>query len=178
MAYFAGGILGGMAGSAFVKSMGNRMNAVKEGDSSSLEGRTMYASRETGLATDASSGGNNKNINILLTREKELGSTTLGSFSITDSDGTVLQEGYMLEPAGPSSTVSGKDKRIPVGDYSVGSYKSSKFGDSFIISNSDVSVSRGILIHKGNYHSDTSGCLLPGSSYGTSDGNYHVLRDC
>jgi len=31
LAYFAGGILGGMAGAAFVKSMGNRMNAVKEG---------------------------------------------------------------------------------------------------------------------------------------------------
>jgi len=33
LAYFAGGILGGMAGAAFVKSMGNRMNAVKEGQS-------------------------------------------------------------------------------------------------------------------------------------------------
>ena len=31
LAYFAGGILGGMAGSAFVKSMSSRMNAVKEG---------------------------------------------------------------------------------------------------------------------------------------------------
>ena len=77
-----------MAGSAFVKSMGNRMNAVKEGDSSSLEGRTMYASRETDSMTDASSG--LKTINVV---KQKNGSTvyTRGTGKVIVAEGVTVK---------------------------------------------------------------------------------------
>jgi hypothetical protein len=33
---------------------------------------------------------------------------------------------------------------------------------------------RRILIHQGNFHTNTLGCLLPGSSYSNVNGNYVV----
>jgi len=65
------------------------MNAVKEGNLSSLEGRTMYASRDTGIATDASS-----------VRRKELHfdgnklSVVKGSKTIYSTSATSGQSGY------------------------------------------------------------------------------------
>jgi hypothetical protein len=101
---------------------------------------------------------------IILNREKEGSDYTIGEY--TTSDGSA--SGYMLEPAGPSTTTAGKDKRIPSGVYDVDSYSSQDFPDNFIISNSDVSKVRKILIHIGNDGGDTSGCLLPGKTAGNS----------
>jgi hypothetical protein len=97
---------------------------------------------------------------IILNRENEGSDYTTGEYTTTDGSAS----GYMLEPAGPSTTTAGKDKRIPAGVYDVNRHSSKKFPDNFIISNSDVSKSRGILIHKGVNGSHTSGCLLPGSN--------------
>lgn len=49
---------------------------------------------------------------------------------------------------------------IPVGTYNVEKRISDKFGEHFHILN--VPGRDFILIHSGNYHSDTQGCILPG----------------
>jgi hypothetical protein len=76
--------------------------------------------------------------------------------------------GYMLEPAGPDTTASGTDKRVPAGVYDIANYSSTKFPNNFIISNSQVPTSRGILIHAGNTGKDTEACLLPGGALNSS----------
>ena len=82
--------------------------------------------------------------------------------------------GYFLEPGGPSTTIANRDKRIPSGIYLVAPYSSKKYSNHYIISNNSVSRDRYILIHSGNYHSHTLGCLLPGSSYSMVNGDYAV----
>jgi hypothetical protein len=83
--------------------------------------------------------------------------------------------GYFLEPGGPSTTKSGLDRRIPAGTYNMKWTYSKHFKTyMYLISNLEVSADRGIRMHKGNYHFETGGCLLPGSSYGVINGNYSV----
>jgi len=82
--------------------------------------------------------------------------------------------GYILELGGLSTTTANQDKRIPAGTYSIDTYSSKKYSNHYIVSNSSVSQNRRILIHSGNYHSNTLGCLLPGSSYSMVSGNYAV----
>ena len=86
-------------------------------------------------------------------------SSTVGTFTIDDDDLT----GYFLEPYGESTTESGKDKRIPTGTYLMAWHSSVKYPHNPNIYNSQVPKSRAILIHVGNYGSNTEGCLLPGS---------------
>jgi hypothetical protein len=86
-------------------------------------------------------------------------SSTTGAFTIDDDNLT----GYFLEPYGESTAESGKDKRIPTGIYSMVWHSSGKYTHNPKIYNSQVPQSRAILIHVGNYGSNTEGCLLPGS---------------
>ncbi|MCL2074106.1 MAG: DUF5675 family protein [Marinilabiliaceae bacterium] len=83
-------------------------------------------------------------------------------------------EGYFLEPKGPATTQSGQNRRIPTGTYEIKPYSSAKYKNVYIVSNENVSTDRRILIHSGNYHYHTLGCLLPGSGYGISNGDYYV----
>lgn len=107
--------------------------------------------------------------------------TTISTFTAS-GPGSQSVTGYFLEPAGPSTTISGLDRRIPAGTYNISPYSSRKFNNVYIISNEQVPESRRILIHSGNYGDDTSGCLLPGSSYynvgskGILKSNYAVRR--
>ncbi|WP_281991295.1 DUF5675 family protein [Aquimarina aggregata] len=101
-------------------------------------------------------------------------STTIGSFSIGDSD----IEGYIAEPHGKATEDSGKDKCIPLGTYKMVWHTSNKFPKNKYVSkgeaelengfpkiyNENLSKSRGILIHIGNTGQHSEGCLLPGSS--------------
>ena len=95
--------------------------------------------------------------------------------------GTKQVDGYMLEPAGPSTTQSGQDKRIPEGVYDLDNYSSAKYPDNFILSNSQVSKERKILYHIGNFGKNTEGCNMPGGtkgngSVGNSTGKFKELR--
>jgi RHS repeat-associated protein len=103
----------------------------------------------------AQSGGGN---NIIYQRTTETDQSTTGTFSIP---GTKIS-GYILEPAGPSTTKSGLDKRIPAGTYNLIRNTGTKNG--LRLYNDQVPKSRAILIHSGNYPGDTEGCLLPGST--------------
>jgi RHS repeat-associated protein len=74
------------------------------------------------------------------------------------------QSGFILEPGGPSTAKSNLDKRIPEGKYNLDNHNSTKYPGSFKLYNENVSESRKILIHAGNYGIDTEGCLLPGKT--------------
>ena len=84
-------------------------------------------------------------------RFKEVDDMTLGRFILRDGEKEVLK-GYTCEPAGPDTTQSGKDRRIPQGRYQVAWHDSPKF-----------KVRLPLLWNTG---SNTEGCVLLGSSLG------------
>jgi hypothetical protein len=59
-----------------------------------------------------------------------------------------------------------KDSRIPAGEYVCAPYSGAKFKDVYILK--DVPDRTFILIHPGNFESDTEGCILVGKSAGSS----------
>lgn len=103
-------------------------------------------------------------VTIRLTRKWETTESTIGEFTIDDSDVT----GFMLEEKGPDTTVSGQEQRVPVGTYNLEWHSGTKFKKALKLYNSQVSKARAILIHGGNTASDTEGCLLPGTTRSTN----------
>ena len=91
---------------------------------------------------------------------------TLGRFILRDGKREVLN-GYTCEPAGPDTTESGKDRRIPQGMYQIAWHDSPKFRVRLpLLWNELVPKSRRILIHAGNTGRNTEGCVLLGTSLG------------
>lgn len=72
--------------------------------------------------------------------------------------------GFMLEPPGPSTTQAGQRKRIPAGTYRIVWHDGAKYRGVVRLFNDQVPQSRAILIHVGNYPSNTDGCLLAGKT--------------
>ncbi len=62
---------------------------------------------------------------------------------------------------------------IPNGTYYAKPYSSDKFSDCIAVI--DVPGRSDILIHVGNYLTDTYGCILPGASFGEISGELAVL---
>ena len=89
---------------------------------------------------------------------------TLGRFKLFNESGILLFECYTLEL--PYINNEKKISSIPPNDYVCKLVVSPKFGIVFQVLNV---VNRGnILIHKGNFTTDTQGCILLGSSYALS----------
>ena len=105
-------------------------------------------------------------------RFKEIDDMTLGRFILRDGEKEVLK-GYTCEPAGPDTTQSGMDRRIPQGKYQITWHESPKFRARLpLLWNQQVPKSRCILIHSGNAGRNTEGCVLLGSSLGA-----HGVKD-
>lgn len=101
-----------------------------------------------------------------IVRFKEMDDMTLGRFILRDGEKEVLK-GYTCEPAGPDTTESGKDRRIPQGQYQIAWHESPKFRACLpLLYNEQVPKSRCILIHSGNTGRNTEGCVLLGNSLG------------
>lgn len=101
-----------------------------------------------------------------IVRFKEIDDMTLGRFVLHDGERVVLI-GYTCEPAGPDTTQSGMDRRIPQGRYQIVWHDSPKFRARLpLLWNDQVPKSRCILIHSGNNGRNTEGCVLLGSSLG------------
>lgn len=99
-------------------------------------------------------------------RFKEVDDMTLGRFILRDGEKEVLK-GYTCEPAGPDTTQSGMDRRIPQGRYQIAWHDSPKFRVRLpLLWNELVPKSRRILIHAGNTGRNTEGCVLLGTSLG------------
>ncbi|MFO7851906.1 MAG: DUF5675 family protein [Bacteroidales bacterium] len=111
---------------------------------------------------------------IYMKRIAESSDATLSEFFTYGLSPLMSVTGYILEPGGPPTATPNTDKRIPAGIYFIEPYSGTKHKDVYIIWNNQVPKSRAILLHIGNFHKDTEGCLLPGTSYSISNNNYVV----
>jgi RHS repeat-associated protein len=103
----------------------------------------------------------------LIIMDRQIEGSNFTTSQLSSVPGNKGVEGYMLEPAGPSTSQVGQDKRIPEEVYDISAYSSKKFPNNFIISNAVVPKSRKILIHSGNNGNNTEGCLIPGGTIGS-----------
>ncbi|EAL8399322.1 hypothetical protein DYF99_04000 [Campylobacter coli] len=99
----------------------------------------------------------------------------IGKFKVFDDDDKLLFECFSLEED-KEGLQSGKDLRIPEGNYNLKRHSPSRFentlrsitkkdDDTMInVYNDEVPASRAILIHWGNTDKDTQGCILLGLS--------------
>jgi hypothetical protein len=103
---------------------------------------------------------------LRLVRVSEYNNATLGVLCIDDSP-----EFVTLEDAwrGNERMVS----CIPLGRYKVKLHRSPKFGVVYRVE--DVPERSEILIHAGNTHKDTHGCILLGMQFGKSGNDSAVL---
>ena len=85
-------------------------------------------------------------LEIKIDRYKEIYDGTLGRVEVYFNQELVL-ECFSLEPAGPDTTESGKDRRIPQGDYKLSRWISKKYPQS-------------LLVHNENTPNHTLGCNL------------------
>ncbi|EAH6924320.1 hypothetical protein EJ731_03785 [Campylobacter jejuni] len=97
----------------------------------------------------------------------------IGKFKVLDDDDKILFECFSLEED-KEGLESGKDLRIPEGNYNLRRHTPSRFentlrsitkkdDDTMInVYNDEVPASRAILIHWGNTDKDTQGCILLG----------------
>ena len=92
---------------------------------------------------------------------------TISKFIVFDDYNCELMQGYMLEL--PDKNNQRRISRILEGRYQCVKRWSQKFKDHFHLL--DVFGRDFILIHKGNYHRDTKGCLLPGDGLVDVDGD-------
>lgn len=102
---------------------------------------------------------------LIIKRFKEIINGTIGEFTFLDGDYELLK-GYTLEPAGEDTMISGLNRRIPQGNYSVDYCRTPRFNTSLPrLYNNDINQSRYILIHHGNYPHDTDGSIIIGDRY-------------
>lgn len=90
-------------------------------------------------------------------------------FSSTFTEGTLYIDGEpfcgTLEPCvGDNKTAFGKGCCIPLGTYAIDFHYSPKFR-KYMLTLCGVKGRSGILIHSGNTHYDTAGCILVGEPY-------------
>ncbi|EDP5380864.1 hypothetical protein GIT87_07680 [Campylobacter jejuni] len=97
----------------------------------------------------------------------------IGKFKVLDDEEKILFECFALEED-KEGLESGKDLRIPEGNYNLKRHTPSRFentlrsitkkdDDTMInVYNDEVPASRAILIHWGNTDKDTQGCILLG----------------
>ena len=83
---------------------------------------------------------------------------------------------FVIEPKGPSTYIRDQNRRIPAGTYKVEQHRSRRFPNHFIISNPFVNKNRGILFHGGVTYENSSGCLIVGTSYSYTNGEYSVYH--
>jgi RHS repeat-associated protein len=95
---------------------------------------------------------------IYIYRRNE-GDATTGNVMVIARSGDDIY-GATIEPDGPATTESGKNKRIPAGEYKVFKHWRTKQGGKYGLENGHVSRDRVILMHKGKNRSWTKECVL------------------
>lgn len=108
---------------------------------------------------------------IYVRKTKQYGETTLGQLTING----IAKSWFVLEPGGPDSTTAGSDKRIKAGRYKLVPYSSKRYPGVYELQN--VPGRSKILIHVGNYHENTEGCLMPGKKWGVLADKHYYVRE-
>ncbi|MGF1836523.1 DUF5675 family protein [Photobacterium sanguinicancri] len=112
---------------------------------------------------------NRSKVTINVKRIKQFGETTLGKLTIEG----VNKSWFVLEPGGPDSKVENSDKRIAAGAYKVKPFTGNRYKNVYELKN--VPGRKYILIHPGNYHKNTEGCLMAGKTWGVlKDSHFYV----
>jgi hypothetical protein len=106
-----------------------------------------------------------------ITREKFTDKQTLGTLVLNDDEGNKLFTCKTLELAWNENKKN--ESCIPLGDYKVAPRQSAKYNKHFHIL--DVPGRTFILIHVGNYYTQTKGCILVGR--GIADINGDSYKD-
>lgn len=96
-----------------------------------------------------------------LLRLKETKTRTLGFLMLIDDDDTLIQTFVTLEL--PWKNNDKNVSCIPEGIYTISPRKSEKYGKHFMINN--VPNRSYILIHHGNFVTDSTGCILIGTEF-------------
>lgn len=96
---------------------------------------------------------------------------TFGSIDILNARNGIVLSGYVIEP--PDKNNANNISRIPEGEYKAEFRTSPKYGKHIHIL--DVHSRSFILIHAGNYYTNTEGCLIVG--YDFADINHDGLND-
>lgn len=111
---------------------------------------------------------------VIIKRTDYQDKQTLGVLQIYDSGGALVKECLTLEKPWLDNRV--RESCIVAGEYEVVKRSSPKYGKHFHILN--VPGRSWILIHAGNYYTDTVGCVLVGDSFAdlNSDGYKDVLN--
>jgi hypothetical protein len=98
---------------------------------------------------------------ILIIRTAENEKQTIGTGLVFDNLGRLLYQFASLEL--PYLANSRKISCIPVGNYKIVKRRSERYGTHFHIQ--DVAKRDLILMHVGNYHFNSSGCILVGREH-------------
>jgi len=106
----------------------------------------------------------------LLKRIKSNEKQTQGILIIYDNDGNIQCALNTIEL--PWRENRKEISCIPRGNYKVMARNSEKYGEHYIVES--VPNRSLILFHKGNYHDDTRGCILPGLGFGDIDGDGYL----
>ena len=107
---------------------------------------------------------------LLLERYPSSKVQTLGTLHIIDENDASIFDAVSLEL--PWKNNKRRVSCIPVGTYPTIKHVSPKFGKCFWIQ--DVPGRSEILIHKGNFYTNTLGCILPGADFTDIDGNDYL----
>jgi RHS repeat-associated protein len=143
----------GYWGPSDYNGLGNRVSA--DGLREVIVGTKFYSLNDASSQQNAGT--------IYMYRTWETDKSTISRFET--GDGTI--KGYMLEPAGPSTAEANQDRRIPAGVYFLTPHVNRRLHAEWELYNDVVPKSRYVLLHIGNFPSNTEACLLPGSSKGT-----------
>ena len=113
-------------------------------------------------------------MHLILERLSDNGVQTLGKLRLCDSQHNILMQFDSLEL--PWRNNQRRVSCVPVGTYVVKRKYSFRFGWCYSLA--FVKNRDGILIHKGNYHTNTLGCILIGNGLAdiNDDGEKDVLN--
>lgn len=108
-------------------------------------------------------------LQVEIERYSDDGTQTLGTLYVLTPPREIKYECHVLEL--PWKDNKRRVSCIPEGVYEAIKHRSPKFGDCFWIQN--VPGRSEILIHVGNFHKDTLGCILPGKELKDIDNDGH-----